>query len=235
MGNFIDLTGRKFYKLTVIRLSHHKNKQIYWLCKCDCGSETTVYGYSLRKGKSRSCGCYQHGEVAMPGTGIHGHTRGYSMTAEYRAWSGMKSRCRNPKNPLYHSYGARGIDVCESWYTSFNDFVNYVGLIPQDGKKYSLDRIDNDKGYEPGNVRWTDQYAQANNKRTSVMITAFGKTMSLAQWAREVKLPINTLRNRRLAKWSPERMLTEPVNHIGNRSWEYDWFKLQHDEHLTTD
>jgi hypothetical protein len=217
MGKFIDITGQKFTRLTVLRISHRsKDRVVYWLCKCDCGNELAVHGYSLRKGRSRSCGCYHAGAVSMSNT-THGHTRGYSTSREYSSWGGMIDRCTNPNNPQYKNYGERGITVHPEWVDSFGAFLAHVGTIPKDGKKYSLDRIDNDQGYIPGNVRWTDQTTQANNRRNNVMITAFGKTMTLPQWSRETGIAIKTLRNRLLSHWTHERTVSEPTAHKGLR------------------
>lgn len=97
----------------------------------------------------------------------HGHNSTRGKTSEYIAWDNVKARCRNPKRADYVWYGARGITICDEWLNSFNAFLAGVG--PSPGNGYSLDRIDNDKGYEPGNVRWATKAEQARNRSTTIL------------------------------------------------------------------
>ncbi len=125
---------------------------------------------------------------------------------EYDVWSAIVQRCTNPKNPSWPRYGGRGIAVCEEWRLSFDAFFAAVG--PRPSPKHSIERQDNNRGYEPGNVKWATLLEQARNKRTNRYLTAFGKTQTLSEWAREIGVGIATLISRiDIAKWPIELAL----------------------------
>lgn len=119
-------------------------------------------------------------EKAAAKIATHGHARVGHFTTEYRAWLGMKFRCYNPNYKLFHHYGARGIRVCDAWLDSFETFLAHVGRKPPG--KWILDRIDTNKHYEPGNVRWADPITSARNKRSVRQITIDGATKTLPEW-----------------------------------------------------
>lgn len=121
----------------------------------------------------------------------------------------MKARCLNPKNRVYPNYGGRGIRVCERWLNSFENFLADVGTPPNDGQKYSIDRINTNGNYEPGNVRWATQETQANNTRANVFLTAFGKTQTINQWSRETGIHRRLISARVAAGWPHERAVSE--------------------------
>lgn len=153
-----DFTGRRFGRLVVLGRSHIHERRWYWLCRCDCGVTRAIQGQSLQKGRSRSCGCRRAETlVALKST----HRQSYS--AEYYAWQDMKARCSNPKVRSYRNYGARGIQVCERWQLSFDAFFADMGRRPS--SQHSLDRIENDGNYEPGNCRWATRSEQRKNQR----------------------------------------------------------------------
>jgi hypothetical protein len=139
-------------------------------------------------------------------------THDKSHTTEYRSWIGMISRCCNEKDTSYHNYGGRGIKVCDEWLNSFSKFYDAMGSMPKDGKRYSIERIDNNKDYTPDNCRWATYTEQANNRRDNVNLTYMGRTQTLAQWADELGLNRGTLRDR-IQKhcWSVERSLSTPA------------------------
>lgn len=127
---------------------------------------------------------------------------------EYIAWIDMKARCLNPKSPAYGYYGRRGVNICPQWINDFKAFFGNVGLRPN--QKYSLDRINNNGNYEPGNVRWATRLDQANNTRYNRILIFNGKTQSMAQWSRELALSSNTILWRLNHGWSIEKTLSMP-------------------------
>jgi len=183
-------------------------------CHCDCGVEKIVVLRGLRDGSSKSCGCLAR-EVSRERLWKHGE--GGDTSSEYRVWAGMKSRCYSLSNPQYFRYGARGISVCDRWLNSFQDFLVDVGRKP--GPEYSLDRIDNLRGYEPENVRWATAQQQARNRRSNKLITYNGETHLLIEWAETTGIPSGVLRRRLFeAGWSPKRALTTPPG----TEWRYN-------------
>lgn len=128
--------------------------------------------------------------------GLHG-------TPEYLVWINIRRRCYNPNHKSYSDYGGRGIRLCTNWYASFLSFYKYIGKRPS--KQHSLDRIDNDGNYEPGNVRWATAKEQANNMRSNHRITIGGRTQTLTQWSMERQISPWAVSKRLSAGWSVER------------------------------
>lgn len=159
MGKAIDLTGQRYGRLTVIKkaskASRNPWKHTTWLCKCDCGNEVVVDQGHIRNGNTQSCGCL-HAE-RLTGCYVPNKNR------LYNSWRAMKARCTNPNNNRYYAYGARGIEVCEEWsrFLTFKVWALNNGYADD----LTLDRIDPDGNYEPGNCRWIPPQAQAANKR----------------------------------------------------------------------
>ena len=151
----IDLTGQKFGRLTVIE--RHDKKR--WKCQCDCGNITYSDGYQLRKGITKSCGCYQK-EAASKTHKIHGLTR----TRLYRIFYKMKERCYKPSNDNYKYYGGLGIKICDEWLNDFNAFAQWA-LSHGYADNLTIDRKDNAKDYCPENCRWITIQEQQRNKR----------------------------------------------------------------------
>lgn len=133
---------------------------------------------------------------------------GLRDTEEYNIWANIVQRCTNPKNPSFRRYGAVGRDISDIWRASFLAFIDHVG--PRPSKHHSIDRIDNDRGYHPGNIRWATREEQAQNQARTIFITSFGETHCLSEWAKMKKIPIVTLYCRIIMGWTPERALTAP-------------------------
>jgi hypothetical protein len=138
----------------------------------------------------------------------HGSARAGKKTPEFKIWCGMRNRCQNPNEPAYRYYGGRGIRVHPEWDRDFAAFLRDVG--PRPSPAHSLDRIDGDGHYEPGNVRWATPAQQANNKRNNRRLTFDGESLTVGEWARRMGAPVDRIWSRLRQGWSVERILKEP-------------------------
>lgn len=193
--NFVDLTGRKFGTLTVIRRDTDR-PGVRWWCRCACGSERSYGGGNLRGGGSTNCGCQRRRTV----------THGMSNSREHLSWMHAKRRCFNSRSPQYRHYGGRGITMCDRWANDFSGFYQDMGACPPG---HSLDRIDVNGNYGPSNCRWADQEIQSNNQRRCVYITNNGETLTLAQWARRIGVHYQTIASRYRSNY-PVHLLLSP-------------------------
>jgi hypothetical protein len=156
MNALIDISGQRFGRLTVVKRVPQRDTSTgvtMWLCRCDCGGKSIVRGSSLRTGRTVSCGC--HGRQTGLVNITHGDLRHYKMTPEYVAWRAMLARCDNPEAYAFRWYGAKGIDICETWRTDFSAFLADMGRKPQ--PHLVLGRLDKDGDYEPDNCVWMEQ------------------------------------------------------------------------------
>jgi hypothetical protein len=143
------MIGEKLGRLTVVGAAPSAGSKRRWHCSCDCGGETIAFQWSLRAGRSRSCGCLKAEELnKRQDHELHG----MHASPEYRAWKLMKTRCYNPRFPEYPTYGGRGATVCEEWKTSFTAFLRDVG--PRPSQQHRLVRIDDQQSFCPGNAHW---------------------------------------------------------------------------------
>ena len=205
MGKFIDLTGQRFGRLTVVNRAETRNKRTYWDCVCDCGNTKVINSYKLLSGNTQSCRCLDT-EMTIARTTKHGMSH---SSPEYYIWKTMRQRCNNPNNGAYKEYGGRGVKVCKRW-DKFESFYKDMGQRPS--SKHQIERLDNDGDYEPSNCVWATQLAQANNKRNTLYITFRGVTKPISDWAREVGIQKTTIRARIFNyKWDVERALTKGV------------------------
>lgn len=134
---------------------------------------------------------------------------GLSYTPEYRAWQTMRHRCTQPTSPAYENYGGRGITICPEWLEDPAAFIAHIG--PRPTPKHELDRIQNDKGYEPGNVRWATRKVNDRNRRSNRHLTLRGETKTLAEWSEITGIRWDTIRYRIRDGWSVENALTVPT------------------------
>jgi hypothetical protein len=202
-----DLTGVQFGRWTVLGPAPKKIGQSHWYCRCSCGTEKSVSQTTLRQGTSRSCGCLKN-ERAAAYQWKHGCSNGNST--EYTTWAGMKQRCFDAKCKSYHRYGGRGITVCQRWQDSFVAFLEDMG--PRPSPKHTLERINNNGNYEPGNCRWATQIEQARNRRSSRTLTYKNQTRTIAEWSELTGIGQSTIAFRLDHGWSPEQTLETPVD-----------------------
>lgn len=216
---YLDLTnpraktmvGLRFGRLTVLGLVRKASpNKLYWHCACDCGNTTEVEGGKLRGGRTRSCGCLQREAASerMKARSTHGMTD----TSAFRTWRGIKERCCNPGNDSYIHYGGRGIEVCAEWQDNFVSFFDHVSKLPHYGEKgYTIDRIDNDGNYEPGNVRWATTVEQRRNQRRCRRITIEGETRTAAEWSELSGVDARLIGSRIDSGWSEHDAVFRPA------------------------
>lgn len=205
MSNASSISDQRFGTLTAIRPVGSDGKRVFWECRCDCGKVIVAKRDSLHRRKSCGCLTMNIGER----TATHNHSRGRRVSPEYRAWSEMKRRCLNKNHRKYQRYGGRGITIYPPWIKSFATFLADVGLRPS--SEYTLDRIENNDGYWPGNVRWATRHAQGRNKSTNRVITVNGITACVADWAERSGIHPTRIIARLNRGWSPKDAVTKPL------------------------
>lgn len=200
-----EMIGYRKGTLTVIAFDSIRKGRSYWKVQCDCGVVKVVRTDAMHdyttcdkcKAEKQRQRMFTHGET---------------KTNLYKVWGGIKERCYNPKSPSYDVYGDRGIKMFSEWVNSYEAFRDYVQALPNYGKKgYSIDRIDVNKGYEPGNIRWADAVTQANNRRDNYFIEYDGKVLTAKQWSVRLGMNYRTIMNRIRMGWSIEDIITRPV------------------------
>ena len=195
---FIDKTGMRFGRLTVKELLS-KNPSSRWVCVCDCGKETKVYGGHLSGGTVKSCGC-----LLADLNKIQKTTHGMTKTKTYSSWRSMIRRCSVKSSYNYARYGGAGIVFDLAW-KDFNKFFSDMGERP-DGT--SLDRIDTNKGYSKDNCRWETSQQQQSNRNCCMNLTYNGVTKTSAEWSTELKLSKSAVWNRIKLGWPVEKAVT---------------------------
>lgn len=199
MSAIKNIADQRFGHLTAVRFVGGVGGE--WECVCVCGQRTFVRGRRLRSGHTTSCGCRDG----------HGHAGRGGESPTYNTWQGMLFRCENPAHRAFSRYGGRGIIVCRRWH-DFKNFLADMGERP-DGR--TLDRINNDGNYEPGNCRWATPAEQAANKSNVRRVEWRGRWGTLAEHARYARLRYSTVRLRISRGWTLDESLTIPVGGTG--------------------
>lgn len=202
----IDLTGQRFGRLVVVERAESKGKRTMWKCLCDCGNTKVVEAGNLKTGHTTSCGCVWQEVVPETNRNIN-RRHGMSQTKLHKAWANMRYRCFNPRCKYYDNYGGRGITICDEW----NEFESFMEWSLNNGfaDGMSLDRIDVNGNYEPGNCRWVSWEVQENNKRNNSYLTLNGQTHTISEWSRITGLKDSTIRERIKRGWTVEDALTK--------------------------
>jgi len=177
--------SEKFGRLTVLGSSFYVGRRQFVVCECTCGNVVVVILDNIKRGRTRSCGCWYRETIAT-----HATTHGLRRHPLYAVWCGMKGRCYNPASTKYYCYGARGITICDEWR---NGFLAFYEFAVAGGWKSGLqiDRIDNDMGYSPENCRFVTGAVNMRNSRRVRNITAFGETKCQAEWARDPRFEVD--------------------------------------------
>lgn len=194
----MNLEGKRFGKLVVMKLFDIKKYKKYWLCKCDCGGQIVVRDDCLKRNVTHSCGCLKH-------------KHDLSECKLYKVWVSIKSRCLNKDDRAFKNYGGRGITMCKEWKNSFQTFYDWA---MENGYEsgLSIDRIDVNGNYCPENCRWATSQEQLNNTRRNHFVEYKGEKHTIAEWGRIVGLSRALIENRIMNyKWTAERALTTPV------------------------
>lgn len=206
MSKLIDLTGRKFGKLTVVeRVENSRNGKARWRCKCDCGNEKVAGSESLRNGSTSSCGC-KYFESNKGRNKTHGQTG----TRLHKIWSSMKQRCNNPNARCFELYGGRGITVCDEWQNSFEAFRDWA-IANDYADNLTIDRIDTNGNYCPDNCRWATYKMQENNRTNNHKVTYRGKEYTLSKLAEELHISSATLAWRLNHGWNENELNITPA------------------------
>jgi hypothetical protein len=204
---FIDITGMKFGKLTVLEKVKSTGQGARWLCICDCGNKTVTQGGALRNGSSTCCGCLGDEKFTKFLT-----KHGMSRERPYRIYQNMQNRCNNYRSKDFKNYGGRGIKVCKKWST-------FEGFWEDMKKGYldhlTLERIDNDKGYCKENCTWATKQEQSNNRCTNVWLKCFGEKLTLTQVSVKYGICKETLRHRIASGMGTEEAVTRKLLNVG--------------------
>jgi hypothetical protein len=179
-----DIAGQRFGRLVVLE-RHDLVSEVRWRCQCDCGGQTIARGSQLRSGKTQSCGCRKNERLGA----LH-RKHGLFRLRAYRAWQMARHRCHNPNNVAFADYGGRGIAMCEQWREDFPAFLAAMGDCPPG---LTLDRIDPNRGYEPGNCRWATTIEQTLTRRNTRLVEWGGESTTIGAVARLVGIPRTTL------------------------------------------
>jgi hypothetical protein len=209
-----QLVGKQFFWLIVEeRCGSSKHGKALWKCRCKCGGITYLDTGRLISGNTKSCGCYDK-ELKIQRNFKHGFASRATKHHLYGTWTHIIDRTCNPNCKDYPLYGGIGIKMCNRWRNSFPNFVSDIlSEIGDRPEGMSIDRFPNKLGnYEPGNVRWGTDEMQANNKTNNRLLEFNGKTQTVMQWSREVKIHVQTLLYRLKHGYSVERALTEPTH-----------------------
>ena len=214
MSKVVLNKGQVFGRLTIIKeVAKRKNGAVQYKCLCECGNKKSINGSLLKRGKTRSCGCLQK-ELTVKRSTKHGHFKDNKTSSTRNSWDSMRKRCYDKDHKFYSYYGGRGIKICRRWLcnqTGFENFLIDMGDKPE-GKRISIDRINNDKNYTPKNCKWSTPKEQANNRRGNKIVVLNDERMTLAEASRKTGILAVTILNRINRGWPEHKWLLKPKN-----------------------
>ncbi|WBF81889.1 hypothetical protein [Staphylococcus virus vB_SurM-PSU6] len=208
-----DYIGLKYGRLTVISWDGKRGIHHYVKCKCDCGNTKSIRLYRLKTGETKSCGCIRKELFEENRRGNIKH--GKSNSRLHTIYRSMKARCYSVKNINYSNYGGKGIEICDEW---LEDFMNFYNWAHNNGYKddLTIDRIDSNGNYEPGNCRWVDYKTQSRNRNYNKLLKFQGKELCVTEWSDLTGIASGTIHSRLRMGWSIEKTLSTPVKRKGN-------------------
>jgi len=196
MRTIRDLVGQRFGRLFVFKyIGKCSDGDHSWLCKCDCGVIKDFRHKNIVYGRTVSCGCFRDDRTRSASV-----THGLSRSREHIVWKGIKKRCFDKSCQSFKDYGGRGITMFPGWVDDFQAFIDSVGFAPS--TKHTIDRIDNNRGYEPGNCRWATKTEQARNTRRNKILTVYGESRCISEWSEITGIPYATIYHRIKRGWS---------------------------------
>lgn len=199
MPMYVDITNKRFGRLTATKLLDKNFGRSIWIFSCLCGNEIIRQKKGVVSGKIQSCGCLKT-ELLQKNK----RTLRHCFKGEYNVWKGIKARCFNPSNDHYKMYGGRGIKMCSEWKNSFDQFIKDMGERPS--LEHSIDRIDNNGDYKKENCRWATREQQTRNTSRNLNVVVGGEIKCLWDYAQEINKPYNTVRD-----WYHKRSLPHGV------------------------
>ena len=202
-SRFKDISGLKFGRLMAESFAFKRGIKLFWNCLCECGNHVILPIGNISNGHTKSCGCLNVDRIIERNT-----KHGLWKSSEFSSWMSAKDRCFNPAEQSYKHYGGRGITMCDRWKNSFAAFFEDMGQKPT--PNHTLDRIDNDGHYQPGNCRWATHRQQMANRRNSILITHKGETLCLAEWSRKLEIHYGTLLGRYMRNPEHPNLLGPP-------------------------
>ena len=188
MRAVIGRTGQTFGRLTVVEAAASRGNRTAWKCQCSCGKSVVVRWYNLQSGTTRSCGCLL-AELNHRRLTTHGATTNGKRSATYQSWCDARARCNDPRDPGWPNYGGRGIRFCDRW----NDFANFLADMGEMPRGMSIERLNNDLGYEPRNCLWIPRSAQAKNKQASRYVTICGQRLLIRDACAVHGIPVSSV------------------------------------------
>lgn len=207
MAKPLNLIGERFGRLVVKEQAPNtgsgRNQKRRWVCACDCGNTIVTTTQNLRKGDTKSCGCYKHDSTIKRLT-VHGD----SHSRLHNIWKTMRRRCNDTNYQDCKYYGGRGISVCDEWSNSFETFREWA-LSNGYASDLTIDRINSDGMYSPANCRWASMKVQSNNRRNNVICILNGVSHTLSEWADITNIPYHTLYMRLYNGWTFEKAITK--------------------------